>query len=192
VPQRRKGLVELTGSGDDGTTALLGGGRIRKDDVRIDAYGTVDEASSAIGVGKSLSSNAHVREVCEQVQRGLYRLGAELATRPDRAGTFATTTAADVEGLEALTADLEHEAPMPDGFVLPGVTPASAALDMARTVVRRCERRVVELAREGGVPNTEVLRYLNRLSLLLFVLARYEEHRSGVVAERARKLGSEG
>jgi len=79
---RKKRMLELTASGDDGTTGLLGGGRARKDDPRIEAFGTVDEASSALGLAKALSDDARVREVCEEVQRGLYALGAELGTNP--------------------------------------------------------------------------------------------------------------
>ncbi len=187
MPARRKGLYDLAGSGDDGTTGLLGGGRAPKDDLRIEAYGTIDEASSAIGLAKALSNHSGVKEICEELQRGLYRLGAELATNPDRTGKFATTTAADVEHLGLLMRELEAEAPMPDAFILPGSTPASAALDLARTVVRRAERRVVAMARAGLLPNPEVARWLNRLSLLIFVLGRFEEHRSGRAAKPARK-----
>ena len=187
MPARRKGLHQLAGSGDDGTTGLLGGGRAAKDDLRIEAYGTIDEASSAIGLAKALAGHSGVKEVCEELQRGLYRLGAELATNPEKTGSFGATTAADVDRLGLLMKDLEAEAPMPAGFVLPGTTPASAALDLARTVVRRAERRVVAMAGAGLLPNPEAARWLNRLSLVLFVLGRYEEHGSGRTAKPARK-----
>ena len=180
-------MLELTGQGDDGTTGLLGGGRLPKDDARIEAYGTVDEASSALGLAKALTNDARVREVCEELQRGLYSLGAELATSPDAAKPFATMTAEGVDRLEQLVRELEAEVPMPDGFVLPGSTPASGALDLARTVTRRAERRCLTLERLGGVRNPQVRRWLNRLSLLLFVLARYEEGRSGRAARPARR-----
>src|SRR5579884_2009200 len=151
-------MHELAGSGDDGSTGLLGGGRLPKDDLRIEAYGTVDEASSVLGLAASLSSSPEVREVVEALQRGLYRLGAELATNPAQEGRFTTTSAEDV----------------------------------ARTVVRRAERRCVTLTRQGGLHNPEVRRYLNRLSLLLFVLARYEESRSGRRAKLAREVTEPG
>ena len=186
MPERKKTMRELAGGGDDGTTGLLGGGRADKDDIRIEAYGTVDEASSAIGLAKALTPDERVRAVAEELQRGLYRLGAELATGPGPHGDFGTTSAADVAELERLMAELEAEVPMPRGFVLPGTTPASGALDLARTVVRRAERRCVTLAREGRLPNPEVGRYLNRLSLLLFVLGRYEEGRAGRRAKPAK------
>ena len=186
MPERKKAMHQLAGGGDDGTTGLLGGGRAEKDDPRIEAYGTVDEASSAIGLAKALTSDERVRSVAEQLQRGLYRLGAELAIAPGREGSFGATSAADVAELDRIMADLEAEVPMPTGFVLPGTTPASGALDLARAVVRRAERRYVALVRTGLAVNPEVRRYLNRLSLLLFVLGRYEEGRAGQQARPAK------
>lgn len=179
-------MHELAGGGDDGTTGLLGGGRVPKDDLRIEAYGTVDEASSALGLARALTGDERIREIAERLQRALYRLGAELATNPADSGRFGTTSEADVVELDHLMAELEAEVTMPDGFVLPGSTAASGALDLARTVVRRAERRCVQLQREGGLDNRQVTRYLNRLSLLLFVLARYEEARSGTGVRPAR------
>ena len=123
VPRRKKALHELAGSGDDGTTGLLGGGRAPKDDPRIEAYGTVDEASSALGLAKALTTNERVRNLTERLQGDLYRVGAELATNPEQSGRFVTMTPADVAGLESLMAELEAEAPMPSGFILPGSTP---------------------------------------------------------------------
>lgn len=186
-----KRLVDLTGAGDDGSTALLGGGRAPKDDLRIEAYGTVDEASSVLGLARSLAQAARTREVCEELQRGLYRLGAELATNPEQEGRFGRLTAPDVERLEAITSELEAVAPMPREFVLPGATPASAALDVARTVVRRAERRAISLAAAADDVSSDARAWLNRLSLVLFVLARYEEARSGAAAPPA-KGGSPG
>jgi cob(I)alamin adenosyltransferase len=181
-----KRLVDLTGGGDDGSTALLGGGRAPKDDLRIEAYGTVDEASSALGLARSLATDPRTKEICEELQRALYRLGAELATNPEHEGRYARFEAADVERLEQLSGELEAAAPMPREFVLPGATPASAALDVARTVARRAERRVVSLAGSGIHLNPQVRRWLNRLSLVLFVLARYEESRAGAKAPPAK------
>jgi cob(I)alamin adenosyltransferase len=185
-PTRKKRMLDLAGGGDDGTTGLLGGGRAAKDDPRIEAYGTVDEASSAIGLAKSLSTHARVRAICEELQRGLYALGAELATNPSSKTSFSTTTSRSVKRLEEVMAELERSVTMPDGFILPGSTPASAAMDLARAVTRRAERRCLALERQGGFDNPEVGRWLNRLSLLLFVLARYEEEQSGSVAKAAK------
>ena len=182
-------MLELAGTGDDGTTGLLGGGRAAKDDPRIEAFGTVDEASSALGLARSLSVHARVRSICEQLQRGLYAVGAELGTNPKASKTFVTTTGSQVAELDRLIAELEAEVPMPDGFILPGATPASGALDLARAVTRRAERRCVSLERTGGLTNPEVRRWLNRLSLLLFVLGRYEEHLAGRRARPAKTRG---
>lgn len=184
--RRGKRLVDLTGAGDDGSTGLLGGGRARKDDLRIESYGTIDEASSALGLARALAADPRTHEICEELQRGLYRAGAELATNPADAGRFGRIESEDVEHLEALTAELEARAPMPREFVLPGSTPAGGALDLARTVVRRAERRCVELRRRAPDVGTELLRWLNRLSLLLFVLARYEDAQAGADAIPAR------
>jgi cob(I)alamin adenosyltransferase len=185
-PSRKKKMLELTGSGDDGTTGLLGGGRAPKDDLRIEAFGTVDEASSALGLAKALTSHARVRSTCEELQRGLYSVGAELGTNPSSETRFVTTNEADVTRLEELIAAFESEVTMPDGFILPGATPASGALDLARAIVRRAERRCLSLERAQGLANAQVRRWLNRLSLLLFVLGRYEEGLSGRPARPAK------
>jgi cob(I)alamin adenosyltransferase len=186
VPARKKKMLELAGSGDDGSTGLLGGGRARKDDPRIEAYGTIDEASSAVGLAKSLSPHPRVRTICEELQRGLYTLGAELATNPDSSASFAHTTTEQVGRLDALISELEQSVTMPEGFILPGATPASGALDLARAVTRRAERRCVTLERANGLKNEQVRRWLNRLSLLLFVLGRYEEALAGSTAAPAK------
>lgn len=179
-------MVALAGTGDDGTTGLLGGGRAPKDDARIEAYGTVDEASSALGLARALCASQRVREVIEELQRGCYRAGAELATAPGDEGKFGAMTQADVDRLEALMVALEAEVTMPTEFILPGATPGSAALDVARTVIRRAERRVITFLATKPDANREVARWLNRLSLLVFVLGRCEEAIAGVRAETAR------
>lgn len=189
---RKKRMLELAGSGDDGTTGLLGGGRASKDDPRVEAYGTVDEASSALGLAKALTAHDRVRSICEELQKGLYTVGAELGTNPDAGTSFATTTEVDVKRLEVLTAELEGEVTMPAGFILPGSTPASGALDLARAIARRAERRCVTLQRAGGFSNDQVRRWLNRLSLLLFVLGRYEEELTGKRAQPARNARARG
>jgi cob(I)alamin adenosyltransferase len=180
-------MLELAGSGDDGSTGLLGGGRAPKDDPRIEAYGTIDEASSAVGLAKSLSPHPRVRAICDELQRGLYSIGAELATNPASGTSFAHATEDSVERLDALIGELEQLVTMPDGFILPGATPASGALDLARAIARRAERRCVSLEREkDGLKNQQVRRWLNRLSLLLFVLGRYEEQLAGSAAPPAK------
>ncbi len=192
MPARKKKMLELAGSGDDGSTGLLGGGRARKDDPRIEAYGTIDEASSAVGLAKSLSPHPRVREICDELQRGLYSIGAELATNPASGTSFAHTTEESVHRLDALITELEQEVTMPDGFILPGTTPASGALDLARAIARRAERRCVALERANGLENQQIRRWLNRLSLLLFVLGRYEEELAGNTAPRAKSAPPTG
>jgi cob(I)alamin adenosyltransferase len=173
-------MLELAGTGDDGSTGLLGGGRLPKDDPRIEAYGTVDEASSAIGLAKALSPHPQVRGICEELQRGMYALGAELATSPTSKTSYATTTAGAVQRLDQLITELEASVTMPTGFILPGSTPASGAIDLARAITRRAERRIVALERtHPAIENQHVRRWLNRLSLLLFVLGRYDEQLGG-------------
>jgi cob(I)alamin adenosyltransferase len=183
---RKKKMLELAGTGDDGKTGLLGGGRAPKDDPRIEAFGTVDEASSALGLAKSLTPHARIRTICEELQRGLYAVGAELGTNPKAEKAFVKTGPAEITRLEQLITELEAVVTMPEGFILPGATPASGALDLARAITRRAERRCLTLERLGGVKNPEVRRWLNRLSLLLFVLARYEENLAGSRAKAAK------
>jgi cob(I)alamin adenosyltransferase len=186
VPGRKKKMLELAGTGDDGSTGLLGGGRASKDEPRIEAYGTIDEASSALGLAKSLSLHPRVSAICEELQRGLYSLGAEVATNPASGTSFAKATEAGVQRIDELIAELEGAVTMPEGFILPGATPASGALDLARAISRRAERRLVSLERAGGLENQQVRRWLNRLSLLLFVLGRYEEALAGQTPSPAK------
>jgi cob(I)alamin adenosyltransferase len=152
----------------------------------VEAFGTVDEASSVLGLARSLTANRRVVEIAEELQRALYSVGAELGTNPNAGRSFAVSGEADVSRLEVLMRELEEAALMPAEFILPGATPASAALDLARAVTRRAERRCVTLRRGGGLDNEWVIRRLNRMSLLLFVLARFEESLAGRPAEPAK------
>jgi cob(I)alamin adenosyltransferase len=168
-----------TKTGDDGTTGLLFGGRVPKDDARTEAYGTSDEAVAALGVARTQIGDASLADLIVRLQRELFVVGAELATGKDAwpklvPGTT-KVTAEMVDDLEALIDDFVARTGMPQEFVLPGETPASAAIDLARAIVRRCERQAVAVAGAGLLPDGEVVRYLNRLADLLFVLARYEE-----------------
>src|SRR5450755_1716512 len=183
--------VVSTGRGGDGTTGLLyGGPRIRKDDARTEAYGTVDEAVAAFGLARAelgLKSQygtlnpalASVAELILRLQRELFVVGAELATTPtaiDRLEDDRTRVSAGmVESLTALVVELEKRIDMPREFVVPGETRTSAALELARTVIRRAERRVVGLQAEGLLQSVHLLPYLNRLADLAWVLARVAE-----------------
>jgi cob(I)alamin adenosyltransferase len=164
-----------TKRGDDGSTGLLYGGRISKADLAAEAYGTVDEAVAQLGVARAQSEGSVAEELL-RIQRDLFVAGADLATNPDGRGKLepgvSLVSGEMVDRLEALIDESVERSPLPQEFIVPGATPASAALDVARSTVRRAERRAVELRESDREVNPEVLRYLNRLSDLLFVLAR--------------------
>ena len=168
-----------TRTGDDGTTGLLYGGRVAKDDVRTQAYGASDEAVAALGVARADVADVPLADLLLVLQRELFVLGAELATGeeawPKLVEGETRVTADMVTVLEDLIDDYTARTTMPREFVIPGETRASAAIDLARAIVRRCERHVAGMTREGLLPDGEPLRYLNRLADLLFVLARFEE-----------------
>ena len=165
--------------GDGGETSLLYGGRVSKNDLHTEAYGITDEAVSTMGLARALSEDSKVKDVLIDVQRELFAIAAELATDPQRYDMFKRhfkpVTPEMVTRLEGLIDELEEETEMPNVFIIPGGSPASAAIDMARCVVRTGERRVVALREDEKLTNPEVLRYLNRLGDLLFVLARYQD-----------------
>jgi cob(I)alamin adenosyltransferase len=171
-----------TRRGDAGETDLLGSGRVPKDHPRVAAYGDVDELNAVLGTAAAGTAHADLRALVESVQRELFSLGAYLATpeaRHREAGGFRAPDDVEVAGLEARIDTFEGELSALERFVLPGGTPAAAAFHVARTVCRRAERTVVALGRLEPV-DPGALRYLNRLSDLLFVLARVENRRGGV------------
>lgn len=165
--------------GDEGTTSLLFGRRVPKSDLRCEAYGTVDEAISSLGVARNLVKKERTREIILKVQQELFDINAELATenedRSRLAARFKPVTDEMAGSLEALINELEAGVTMPRAFVIPGANLAAALLDVSRAIIRRAERRVVALRESGGMENKAVMHYLNRLADLLFVLARYEE-----------------
>lgn len=180
-----------TRRGDDGTTGLLfGGARIRKDDLRAEAYGTIDEAVAALALARAqLGVKVRVGTlnvgfgdlpaILLRLQRELFVAAAELATQPDawdrQQDGVSRVTAAMVDGLETILREAERHVVMPTEFVVPGETPTSAAIELARTIVRRAERRAVTLEGEGLIPGRHLLPYLNRLADLLWILARAAE-----------------
>lgn len=184
-----------TRRGDEGETGLLGGARVPKSDPRVAAYGTVDELNAFVGLALSRldGEDGHGggegdAARLERVQDDLFAIGARLAAAdPDRAdakGLLPDFPAARVEDLESWIDDLESDLPELDAFIHPGGSPAGAQLHAARTVCRRAERTVVRLAdRRPGLEDV-VLPYLNRLSDLLFILARAVNHRAGVAEIR--------
>lgn len=167
-----------TRTGDDGSTGLFYGGRVSKDDTGPEAYGSVDEAVSALGVARALA-DGDVAEAILTVQRDLFAVGAELATAAENRAKLkpgqSLTTPAMVEALEDRIDAVEAESGLPTEFVVPGGTPLAAALDVARTVVRRAERRAVTHLRVAGIEGSHVVQYLNRLADYLYTLARAAE-----------------
>jgi cob(I)alamin adenosyltransferase len=165
--------------GDHGETSLLYGGRVSKNNPHSEAYGVTDEAVSAMGLARSLSEDPRVKDTLRDLQRDLFTIASELATDPEKYDLFQQhfkpVTPEMVESLEQTIDALEEDVDMPAVFILPGGTPASAAIDMARCIIRTAERRVVALKEEGLLTNDHILAYLNRLGDLLFVLARYQD-----------------
>jgi len=171
-----------TRGGDKGETALFGGGRVGKDALRVEAMGGVDELNAVLGWAMPAVADDTVRARLESVQHDLFALGAELATPAPAAGRTRPETPGLPEGrvaeLEGWIDEAEETLPALTAFVLPGGVAGAAALHLARTVCRRAERSVVRLSHADEV-GSEVIAYLNRLSDLLFVLARGENHRAG-------------
>jgi cob(I)alamin adenosyltransferase len=168
-----------TRGGDDGTTGLLYGGRVDKSDPRTEAYGTTDEAVAALGMARVFIADSLLADLVLRLQRDLFVVGAELATATEnshklRPGTT-KVTAEMVDGLEEVIDDYVARIRMPEEFIVPGESRGSSFLDFARTVIRRAERQTVAMDRAGMLSDGEVVRYLNRLADLVFVLARYEE-----------------
>jgi cob(I)alamin adenosyltransferase len=167
-----------TRRGDDGYTGLLGPDRVPKYDLRPEAYGTVDEAQAILGLVRVNDCSPRTDEVLVIIQGELYTLMAELAAAGDVDSPFAgSVTRAYVDQMETWIAEVEAQVTMPMEFVIPGDSRAGAALHLARTVVRRAERLVARMHHEDLLANRLVLRYLNRLSSLLFVLALLEDGR---------------
>ena len=201
-PEASPKSAVATKKGDDGTTGLLfGGDRIPKDDLRTEAYGTLDETVAALGLARAEldvkrrldalpPALAEIEPLILRIQRELFVAGAELAANPtawDRLQDGTTrVSAAMVSGIEAVLADYEARIEFPREFVVAGETRTSAALELARTIVRRAERRAVTLDRAGLVPGPHLLAYLNRLADLLWVLARAAEQAEAHTATAAR------
>ena len=202
LPAVKRASAVATKKGDDGTTGLLfGGDRIPKDDLRTESYGTLDETVAALGLARAEldvkrrldalpPALAEIEPLILRIQRELFVAGAELAANPaawERLQDGTTcVSAAMVAGIETLLADYEERIAFPKEFVVAGETRTSAALELARTIVRRAERRAVTLDRAGLVPGPHLLAYLNRLADLLWVLARAAEQAEAHTATAAR------
>lgn len=172
-----------TGKGDKGETGLLSGERIDKSDPRVEAYGTVDELGATLGVAK-VHASSKIAGYLHEIQQKLFLINSELATNTDSLEEdsplrkLTRVTATDVENLEQIADYLSEELPLLQNFVIPGGTKAATFLHVSRTVCRRAERRIMQFASSQPV-NEELIRYINRLSDLLFVMARYENEKEG-------------
>lgn len=179
-PNHNMAMQLYTRTGDDGYTGLLGEGRVAKYALQPEAYGTVDEANSALGIARASAHSQRTKDLLLATQRDLYHMMAELASTPQVAPQFRKIDSTKVQWLERETDAITAEITLPKEFVVPGDTLVGAYLDLARTIVRRAERVVTRLLHEGAVENAALGRYLNRLSSLLFVLMIFENGFSGV------------
>jgi cob(I)alamin adenosyltransferase len=171
----------VTKTGDKGETSLMYGHRVSKADARVDAYGCIDELTAALGLARSIGTDKFVSDEILAAQKDLIAVMGELATAPSDRERYAkdgfqVTTPAMVDRITAVIVDLENDKSLyPKDWVIPGGTPVSAALDFARATCRRAERHITALSTSDVKFNVEILRYLNRLSDLFWVLARYVE-----------------
>ena len=171
-----------TTHGDGGQTGLAGGGRVSKADLRVEAYGSVDELNSVLGFARSICSDEEISAWTEQIQRTLFRVGSALSTPAEKNSQPEFVTAADI----AMLTDLVHRIEATDGILsdwsLPGAHRESAAFEVARTVCRRAERNAVRFIENDGSVKPEVVAYLNRLSDLIWLFGRLIELKAGVDA----------
>jgi cob(I)alamin adenosyltransferase len=168
-----------TRSGDKGYTSVIGKGRYPKFDPKLEAVGTLDEVTAVLGLARSMCQSLRSKEILLRVQRDLYSIMTEVATTTEEASKIKLFDAGHVTWLEEQIDSLTQEVKLPKGLIVPGDSPAGAFLDLARTIVRRAERRLVELFQLEGLPNPELLKYINRLSSLCFILELFENHLAG-------------
>jgi cob(I)alamin adenosyltransferase len=176
-----------TRKGDDGRTGLLGKGRLPKYHPRIEALGTLDETSAALGLARALCRTSQGKAILLEVQRDLYAVMSEVATSPENAERFQKIDPHRLRWMESCIDDLSVTVPLPTEFILPGDSLPGATLSLARAIVRRAERRVAELLDDGEIKNPMLLHYLNRLSSLCFALELLENQFAGQVTTLAKK-----
>lgn len=170
-----------TKHGDGGQTGLAGGLRLSKADLRVEAYGSVDELNTTLGFARSICSHKKIAEWTEGIQRKLFSVGGALASPPE-SKTAPVISAEDVEQLTDLVNQIEAVEGILSDWSLPGAHTQSAAYEVARTVCRRAERNVVRLSEQGGQVKPDILSYLNRLSDLIWLFGRLIEHDAGIDA----------
>jgi cob(I)alamin adenosyltransferase len=166
-------------TGDEGYTGFLGEGRLPKHDLRIEAIGVLDEANAALGIARAASLIKESKEVILIAQRDLYGIMSEVAASKENAVNFRKVDASRVQWIDKLVEDLGPVIPIRTQFIVPGDSLSGAMMDLARTIVRRAERRITELFHQGLLENQELIRYLNRLSSLCFLLELLENSTSG-------------
>ena len=174
-------------AGDDGSTGLLGEGRVSKHHPRIEALGALDEASAALGLARALCQVPETKSILKEVQRDIYALMAEVAASSDNTECFRILGLPRVHWLETQADNVSTKVPLPSEFILPGDSISGAALSLSRTIVRRAERRIVDLFDAGEIKNPILLQYLNRLSSLCFALELLENQFAGHVTSLAKK-----
>ncbi len=172
-----------TKTGDDGTTGLIGGGRVGKESLRIEAIGEVDELNAMIGLCRNQRWDLKITEILQGIQRDLFVLGTDLSTPMDKDCPVDRMSADSVNALENMVDEFSEKVEELENFILPGGCDAAASLHMARAICRRTERTVAALQKKEDI-GKNVLPYLNRLSDLLFVLARYANDSAGVAEEK--------
>ena len=177
-----------TKKGDDGDTGLLGEGRFSKASLRIDVLGNLDEASAALAVARSAIDDTKINLVLSRIQKDLYNMMAEVGTTPENAHTFRRIDKACVDWLEQQIEQNLEITGAPTEFIIPGEVSSSAYLSLARTIVRRAERRLVELHTHEPFENPHLITYINRLSSLCFSLELLENHRKGVSTRAIKDL----
>ena len=170
--------MKFSRKGDAGETSLLGGQRVPKYDARPDTYGTLDEASSVLGVARATTKHQKTKDIILSVQKDLLIMGAELSSFPEDIQKLShRIQAEDVNRLEGIIDELQEDVTLKNEFIYPGETPVSAQIDVGRTIIRRAERKAARLKDDGLNDNAETNKYLNRLADMLFVLARHEEQK---------------
>lgn len=174
-------------TGDDGYTRILGKGRVAKNDVLIEALGNLDETSSVLGLARANCITSEAGEWLVQIQRDLYVMMSEIAATRENLPSFQIIGQDRVTWLEELIQQMDQDLPPLTEFILPGDSQPGAVLDLARTVARRAERRVVELYQISGMTNPTVIQYLNRLSTFCFTLERVENRASGAPSQTLAK-----
>ncbi len=171
-----------TKTGDRGTTALAGGIRVSKSDLRVESYGSVDELNTFLGFARSICQNKEIATWTEEIQRTLFRVGSALATPPESRKKPPVITTEDVDMLTNLVHKIEATEGILSDWSLPGAHTESAAYEIARTVCRRAERCAVRFVEQGGEVQPEIIMYLNRLSDLIWLFGRLIEHNAGIDA----------